>query len=89
MITTLTPSTDECVGGISSNLLDFSALNGSALSYSVLDVNSDGKIDASDKVTGTNDKLLVVSGVPSKATSVRRSFWGAAGVAEVAEVATT
>ncbi|CAG9185401.1 Type IV pilus biogenesis factor PilY1 [Cupriavidus pinatubonensis] len=56
VITTLTPSTDECVGGISSNLLDFSALNGSALNYSVLDVNSDGKIDASDKVTNSSNK---------------------------------
>ncbi|CAG9175324.1 Type IV pilus biogenesis factor PilY1 [Cupriavidus laharis] len=76
VITTLTPSTDECVGGISSTLLDFSALHGSALSYSVLDVNSDGKIDASDKVTGANNKVLVVSGVSQQGNFGSTIFLG-------------
>ncbi len=62
VVTTLTPSTDECVGGISSNLLDFAALTGAALPYAVLDVNGDGKVDGDDNIK-VNDKVLVVSGI--------------------------
>ncbi|WP_354682010.1 PilC/PilY family type IV pilus protein [Cupriavidus necator] len=78
VITTLTPSTDECVGGISSNLFDFAALTGSALPYPVLDVNGDGKVDGDDSLK-TSDKVLVVSGLAQQGNFGSTIFTGGGG----------
>ncbi|BDB25121.1 type 4 fimbrial biogenesis protein PilY1 [Cupriavidus sp. P-10] len=86
VITTLTPSTDECVGGISSNLLDFAALTGAALPYAVLDVNGDGKVDGDDNIK-VNDKVLVVSGIAQQGNFGSTIFTGGGGSSDHLKVA--
>ncbi|WP_454752281.1 pilus assembly protein [Cupriavidus necator] len=86
VVTTLTPSTDECVGGISSNLFDFAALTGGALTYSVLDVSSDGKIDGDDSLK-INNKVLVVSGIAQQGNFGSTIFTGGGGSSDHLKVA--
>ncbi len=51
IFTTLLPSTDICAYGGSSYLMELSAKSGSRLDRPPFDVNGDGKVDSSDKVT--------------------------------------
>ena len=50
IFTTLIPSSDACDFGGSGWLMELDAINGSRLTYAVMDVNGDGKIDSSDVV---------------------------------------
>ena len=50
IFTTLIPSSDACDFGGTGWLMELDAINGSRLTYAVMDVNGDGKIDSSDVV---------------------------------------
>lgn len=55
IFTSLIPSSDACSAGGTSWLYELNTLSGSRLSYSVLDINNDGKFDEGDFVTITID----------------------------------
>jgi type IV pilus assembly protein PilY1 len=67
---TMIPSSDPCDFGGSGWLMEFDALNGGRFSYSLLDVNGDGKVDEADYTTvriGDQDVRFPVSGLAPKA----------------------
>ena len=53
IFTSLIPSSDACSAGGTSWLYELNTLSGSRLSYSVFDINNDGKFDEGDFVTIT------------------------------------
>lgn len=55
IFTSLIPSSDACSAGGTSWLYEVDTLSGSRLSYSVFDINNDGKFDNNDFVTITVD----------------------------------
>jgi len=55
IFTSLIPSSDACSAGGTSWLYELNTLSGSRLSYSVFDINNDGKFDEGDFVTITID----------------------------------
>lgn len=63
IFTTLIPSTDPCGFGGTGWLMELDAYNGSRLTYSVFDVNGDGKVDDNDFITLADGTKVPVGGM--------------------------
>lgn len=77
---TLIPSSDPCSFGGDSWTIEFDAITGGRLNYSVFDINNDGAIDSSDNVTitvGGQTMTVPVSGV-----------WSSVGITKTPTVVT-
>ena len=71
---TIIPSTDPCVPGGNSWLMEIDSSTGGATAISSFDFNNDGKFDNDDKLT-SNGAPSTASGVQSKVGMVKSATW--------------